>query len=308
MVVRFFISATVLLSIGLSSHARALRCQSYLNSPLPHRVEHDKILNRLQKNDFFVARTFDRYATLLTSPKLPSLLEFLRSLKHQDIYLDAGAGEAKALVELITRTPELGLPALKYLAVALKRPGLSDEFKKQRPDALSELDRHLVRHAKQFKYIDGDFIENLAQSPVSELYKYRNRVSLITDIYGPFSYSTNLEGVLKTYADLLKVGGQALIHFYDPGLRFTKTNSKRTRPPQGLNKMLTLIPELTQGRLQVMALEAQHEGRWPQSELSILWVKKISDVPLQETQVHLSLKHLYDEAPPIRTYEWADFN
>lgn len=294
------------IGVGFSSAAygKTLQCQSYLSENNPQVLEQVKIFDRIYKNDFFVSRNFDRYSSLLSSPQIPPLIEFLKSLNAKDIYLDAGAGEAKALVELIRRTPELELSLLQYVAVALKRPGFSEGFKKSNPQALTELEQHLVTYAKQFRYIDGDLIENLVASPRSGLFSYRNKISLITDIYGPFSYTSKIEDVLLAYASLLKVGGNALIHFYDPGLNFVnKTKRGTSNKSKNLEQMSHLISELTQGRLEAVVVSPQHEGKWPQTHLAILWLKKVSDSPNLTPQSHIELKHIYDEAPPIRTYE-----
>jgi SAM-dependent methyltransferase len=161
-------------------------------------------------NSFNTERDLQVYEALFG----PSFRKKLRTFKSRQRWLDAGAGKARAMTDFSRRyrrrEREKPLPAL--VAVGVKKP---------EDIAPSLLDQ------RRFRYLEGRFIEDI---PDNEL----GHFDVITDLYGPFSYSTDISLILRKYLSLLRPGGVIYLaasfnrsmkesdpEFIGPGLRRT---------------------------------------------------------------------------------------
>jgi hypothetical protein len=133
-------------------------------------------------------RDLDDYGAILG----PSFASDLEALSNQDVWLDSGAGEARALVDYLGRRGTAKLVAVDYRCPTT---GITSQAMK--------------RHAEQFKFVCGDFVE---KHPVSRFYP----VSLITDLSGAMMYATHVDEVLRALLGFLKSGG--VLHT-QPGLQ-----------------------------------------------------------------------------------------
>lgn len=112
----------------------------------------------------------------------------LASLQNNHRWLDSGAGRAyaqKTFLKSFNHSEE----APELIALSYKKPALL-----------------LPVFSKKFKYQEGRWLEDI---PNKELGKF----DLITDLYGPFSYSKDPIQVLNKYLDLLSVNGEIYFSF-----------------------------------------------------------------------------------------------
>lgn len=285
----------------LAGLAHANICPVFLDIDL---VQIEKSNTRLSENKFFHERNLQRYENLLASQQIPTLTEFLQQLPDGAVFLDSGAGDALAIRDLIEKSSKLNLPFIQYLATSIVKPDFSNEYKKRNPGKQSPLDHDLEKYNNFFSYIDGGKIQDLVSDPKSNLYFYRESVDFITDLFGPLSYANDIQEIINTYADLLKVGGQALMLLNESSVTFKpafKNKFQNTRLT--FRELSFLIPMISGGRLEVVRADMQYEGYWPQFEKTVLWVRKVSQAVDKSIQGSpLQLIKFYDEAPPLRTY------
>lgn len=140
------------------------------------------------KNKFTTSRSLQEYIGFFSfkdgnTLKQP-LFEKLQSLKSSDRWLDSGAGRAYAQKTFLKSFKDKQ-DAPELIAMSYKKPLFVWPV-----------------FSKKFQYIEGKWLEEI---PTSELKKF----NLITDIYGPISYSKNPISILNKYLDLLEVGGEA---------------------------------------------------------------------------------------------------
>lgn len=146
-----------------------------------------------------------------------------------------GAGLAIAQTQLlIERRLHSHLPTL--IALSFERPRrLTSSMQHQslararyQSRHIHYLEKHLVEFADSFRYIEGRKVEDI---PVREI-ALPGSVKLITDLYGPLSYSPELVQILRVYGDLLATNGQ--LH-----VATDKENLKIFEPSTG--RMLSLF-------------------------------------------------------------------
>jgi SAM-dependent methyltransferase len=246
------------------------------------------LLPRLQSNDFKIVRDLDEYNFLLRNSATPSFIEILRALPKNSLYLDAGAGEAHVLREVIKNFAALGIQKLRALGVSYKKPTAED------------LESDHKNFSDRFDYIDGDVIENLLHN--SRLINFKGQVDLISDIHGPLSYTDDIAAILNTYADLLKVGGHAMIYLYEGNSSFLvdrRVHFSRVT----LRELHHFIPLITGGRLEVVEARMHiGESNLPIFYESVFYLKRVEP---KEEQVKINPFELVgwkDEAPPIREF------
>lgn len=85
------------------------------------------------------------------------------------------------------------------------------------------LEKHLIEFADSFRYIEGRKVEDI---PAREI-AVPGSVKLITDLYGPISYSPELVQILRTYGELLATNGQLHIAVGDGLLKIIEPSTGR---------------------------------------------------------------------------------
>ncbi|MFL5815414.1 MAG: class I SAM-dependent methyltransferase [Bdellovibrionia bacterium] len=235
-------------------------------------------LTRLEKNDYNTERglkDYDRAFLSALSPKLRALV-----LKDGH-WLDAGAGQARAISEFVRLQQAKKEPVPRITALAYKAD----------PDAARNYQSLSQKVGGQkLKLLQGRFLEQIPKSEIGA-------TDLITDVYGPFAYSQNLDQVLNQYLELLKPGGSAMIAYDQAGTTFI-----RTRSGQSLN-VLKWLKSL--GRKDLLKVEhrSDHSGDDEHVIITRLGTDEIK-VP------RLKLVYLKDSAPPRRIFveEGAQLN
>jgi hypothetical protein len=150
--------------------------------------EQTKIENEyLEMNDFKVSRDLQKYSTVnLPFEKTKNVFDEVMALPEGSRWIDMGAGEARALVDGLVANTKIA----EGIAIAYERP-----FVIANPEKVPG----------RFRYLEGDFVENMAKE--GRLDQFVGKVDLITDVYGPLSYSEKIPPLLQIYFDLLKPGG-----------------------------------------------------------------------------------------------------
>ncbi len=121
----------------------------------------------------------------------------LRNLKSGDHWIDVGSGSAKALLEFLQQTNN---HQIQTTAISVTKPTAYSVLKKL----------FSTRHPgllEKHRYLSGKTIE--------ELDVQTDRIAaadLITDLFGAFSYSTQIDQVLAKEISMLKVGGKLFVH------------------------------------------------------------------------------------------------
>ena len=151
-------------------------------------LEKTEINNDFLKNNIFEAARNLRHYSLGNLPfkNSRSVIEEIMSLREGSKLMDMGTGEARALVEALVANPKIE----EGIGIAYERPFII---------------ANLEKVAGRFRYLEGDYVENMARDGVLD--KYFGKIDLIMDVYGPLSYSEKLPPLLQIYFDLLKPGG-----------------------------------------------------------------------------------------------------
>jgi hypothetical protein len=148
----------------------------------------------MQSNSFRVDRGLSEYAKELFEGEPATTL---KKLGPDAVWLDSGAGRAVAIREFLDN---LSMPRIKkVIGISHTRP---------EDPALAGA---LKTHSERFEYwASGKFIEEMdAQGELAHL---KGQVDLITDVFGPASYSKDLSKILEIYLSLLKKGGSLVFN------------------------------------------------------------------------------------------------
>ena len=146
-------------------------------------------------------REIEHYADL-QGQFMARLEQLVRNGGH---WLDAGAGSAFAMQQVMKGLQNWGKPVPEFLATAIS---LSTPTKRQRGWQFEKYDA-AAAHRELMAETEGRF-----RSLLGEVGKVQDgvigkpeSVDLITDFMGPFSYTLNIHQVLNQYLRLLKTGG-----------------------------------------------------------------------------------------------------
>lgn len=178
----------VFLTLVFALAAPSVRAEEFdCSSALHTRVEIQNA--KIAGNKFFTSRNLHSYSNHLQFRETRNMYGLVRDLKKDELWVDMGAGQANALIEGLKVNSQF-----KALGISYKIPDGTD---------LSEYQDRLT-------YLDGDFVENMARDGI--LNPFVGKTSLITDVYGPISYSEHLPQLFQIYFDLLQVDGHLVFN------------------------------------------------------------------------------------------------
>ena len=182
---------------------------------LSTRLHTDPLTDATMKNGIIISKSAFNVSRSLQDYKvqLPQRFsETLTQLNSEDTWIDAGAGTAKALFEFFDQQ-KAGKEAVhsKLIGISAERPDESlarDDSQDKHDQAVKKLRLHLQNDdPNKVRYMDGRYVEEI---PTNEI-AFPGSVTLITDVYGPISYSIRLDQVLRKYFSLLKPGGDLFL-------------------------------------------------------------------------------------------------
>ena len=152
--------------------------------PLEHALmAEDGVRNLTYRSD----RTLAQYRTQFGDP----FEQALASLGEGDLWLDSGSGDGFALAQFMAENS-----TTRGLGVAL-------EMRPAREAALARL-----VHPKRLRFLTGQLLEALPKA-------WLGRPRLITDLFGPISYTHEFSLVLQTYLDVLAPDGVLIFALVD---------------------------------------------------------------------------------------------
>ena len=146
----------------------------------------------LENNNYTQARVLDEYNEFFLFRAGKDLLQTLAELHQGATWFDMGSGRNVALVKGLEKNPQIR----RGVGVSATR----SEF------ALGD-----QRVPGRLKQINGDYLENLVKQ--GRLRNQKGKIDLITEVFGPFTYSRNVTEVMQIYMDLLKTNGQLMMAF-----------------------------------------------------------------------------------------------
>ncbi len=144
-------------------------------------LELQKTQGLLARNGFKTVHDLNEYVSHL---KIGGLLPELNSSKR---WLDAGAGRARAQLDLLELKKSKSESVPEMIALSYKKPWF------------------VTTKKESFKYLEGQFIEDYHPAELGTF-------DLITDLFGPYSYSKNPVIVLNQYLNLLNIHGSLRIY------------------------------------------------------------------------------------------------
>lgn len=140
----------------------------------------------LKNNNFKVNRDLESYDNHFSFEKSLSFEKMVLTLPPGSTWIDMGAGKAVALVDGLNRNPKIK----EAVGIAYARPNGVERYNGP---------------PERFRYLEGDYVENMARD--QKLQDLNGRVTLISDLYGPFSYTREIVSLMQVYFNLLKPEG-----------------------------------------------------------------------------------------------------
>lgn len=218
-----------------------------------------KLRSLILRNSFVISRDLDDYARELGF----QFLDLLLSLPPDFRWLDSGAGRAYAQRTFFERTE---VPLGTLFALGFRRPWWTPVYKGGRDKSI-------------FYYIDSVDMNE----PTDVLPFLNSSLDLITDVFGPFSYSTNPIKALRQYLKWLKPGGELRISIRGFSSSVTLLDGSHISFTSWLENQLAKNPHLEFQR---------HQGSWR--------IRKLKD---QEFVIDdLVLTELFLSKPPTRYF------
>jgi hypothetical protein len=278
------------------------------------KITFNSVENRLSKNEFRVNRGVEgdnSYQEFLRTPQIPRLRVILdQVMQTGGRWLDMGAGMALAMRSMLQIHPS---GSAQLFAASFRKPTLKIEMQKAIDQGITDLETHpdilqardleadLKKFNKNFRYVETGYVETAVKDKNSETYALRGSIDLITEVWGPLHYSGDIQAILNVYADLLAVGGKALIHFEE-----FHTEIWVNRQRVLLRDLVKMFPLLTGGRLKVQKTGMLFSNNNVASFTSSFFlIEKIKDgdepnIPILKTSI------IEDGQPPVRNVEVLD--
>lgn len=150
----------------------------------------------MARNDFRVGRDLRAYVRNLGA----AFEKALQGLGPEQTWLDAGAGKGFAMLQYYKgsiyadRQVEFDPSKARLIALNAKTP--------EDARGVEELG---VLPRDRFQYVE-DYVEKINPGKIGQ-------VDLITDVFGPFSYSTDIKTILEKYWAILKENGDLFLYF-----------------------------------------------------------------------------------------------
>ncbi len=248
----------------------------------------------LVNNDFTVSRRLMTYSMQMPFVHTPTLQKMVEQLPPQSTWIDMGAGSGRALADGLTQNDNIA----KGIAISYRRP-------------LDTVDESAL--GDRFKYLDGDYVENMSLD--GRLDHYVGKVDLITDMFGPLSYTEDFARVLQVYIDLLKTDGEMTFNLLsETNFKIVSGEFVVTEPKtgntvienghvlrEGLIAWLSNIPGLEVKEIvdYEFSQPSDSQGKFERS-IGIKIRKINSDVRVPQ---NLRMRNYEPASPPIRIFE-----
>lgn len=162
-------------------------CVDLVNSIVRTNIQNDA----LEFNHFNVERDFDIYNSFFRFYETGSFDQTVVNLPSGTTWFDMGTG----LGRVFDKGLNLKNPRIHGVGISYQRPDHYEEIKGIQ---------------NRFKYLHGDYVENMARD--GKLKEWKGKSMLVTDLYGPLSYSEEIPLLLQIYLDLLAKDGTLMFN------------------------------------------------------------------------------------------------
>lgn len=275
------VAAAVLTPSPAKASALPKRCESVFRSKIQIRN------SNLLMNNFTVDRGLSQYENHFPFKTARGVKVTLASLPKKSVWFDMGAGKGHALVDGLKLNSNLTAIGVSYV-----RPGKSAD---------------LNIYGERAGYLEGDYVENMMD--LGRLKPYLGRVNVITDVYGPFSYTNDVPRLLQTYLDLLETDGVLFVNFlvdrkieHDPYARVGYSSMNSVLKSDGTKSNAGILEWL----MQIEGIQVLDAAR-AESEPGAVHEKSIG-LKIKKTATHvtvpsnLKLETYEADSPPRRTF------
>ena len=201
-------------------------------------------------------------------------------MRPNDHWIDVGSGSAKAQLEFLS---QLNTSKIQTSAIAVNKPVVYSVLK----------NTYALKHPgilQKHRYFSGKTVE--------ELDLVRERLvsaDLVTDLFGAFSYSPQIDQVLFKQISMLKVGGQLFV--YTPLIMQIKIyDQKGNQIP--IRDWLSSIPGVKVSSL-FLGIE---DSQYALDEFSLMNGFMLEKTSNEFTVPRLQLINMTSEIVPERTY------
>lgn len=234
---------------------------------------------QLSTNRFNTSRSFSTYADQFG----PEFVEKLFSLGPTGHWLDAGAGEGRAIGEFagLLKPGAKGLRYLDWSSGKMFAPAEDPALRARVTGVVystprgvrKEIEDQVSRSRGRYSYLSGRYIENIPRTELAP-------ADIITDFQGPLAYSVRLSEVLNRYLDLLTLHGRVFAAF----------NNEITtiRTPIGTLSLIEWLRSFDGPAIRV------------RSEGGSVSIEKLTDAPFRFPR--LQLVKVRSEIPPARVF------
>jgi len=251
-----------------------------------------RINERLRKNDFPHTRRFSDYFVEFRE----SFIWAIAPLGANDVWLDSGAGSGGAIHDYQDQK--------KFMHPDEEQPVL---FNSAGPAAVIAVNLnppadHFLTHDQLPGFTKWAHLENKPVEGIStEKLTQFGKINLITDVYGPMSYSFFPHLVLRKYIDILKSDGQILL------TRMPTTTVVVNDETLTFHQWLKNIDGLVVESLNWRAHDKREVEQFPERHASVeaqlpMRIRLKSD-PSTIKVPQLKFTGLADEQPPARVFE-----
>ena len=185
------------MSIALMKDKKIKNLRALFNNPLLtsyHGESANLLLSRLiESNEYTVMRGLQDYTKAFGI----SFLNALNSLKAQDHWVDAGAGNALAQADFEEELLELGRPIPRMTAITYRFAGI------------------LPQNGSRRTIISNRKFEDISNEEI-------HKAKLVTDFTGVLNYTSQPQLVLQKYLDNLEVDGKLFV-LLPPHITYVQT-------------------------------------------------------------------------------------
>jgi len=236
----------------------------------------------IESGTFTQERDLAWYGRDFAGQGMPKLENLLKELRRNSVWMDLGAGRARALREA------LGQREFQHIARLVATS--FDRF----PDASLREDLHT--HRGRFEHLVTGFLDQALADKEHGIHQWMNGVDFLTDDYGPSSYAFDMQEMFDFYSDVLKDRGRALVLF-DGRTRVNRPGEESYG--SSMCGVKEFVPAFSLGKLRVLSSGRNEQGH---CVMLLERVPRTSARAPEGEALKLEVKNFVAGRPPSREY------
>jgi hypothetical protein len=268
----------LILSLSPSAQSQSI-CEEIFQPQARIEIQNENI----SRNFFNVSRGLKDYSLHFGFRNTLSIEQEIRLLRPGSTWIDMGAGQALALIEGLRLNR-----GIKGVGIAYRNPGKQPWFSQG------------IRN--RFQYISGDYVENLSRD--GKLNSFVGQTDLITDLYGPLSYSEHFPDLLQIYFDLLKPGGELLFNLMksrSTGQNSITVNQVLNSGSGNVHAIVMWLKTIPGIEVSEVIDDSRQEAHLAESSIAIRIKKRRAVVTVPKT---LETVTYISGSPPVRIFKF----